>query len=63
MQGEVGGIRREWLAWYDATSKPYPLPQQLIGQLEEQLMQERSEKLRLIEQLRQLGVTINTLEQ
>ena len=39
VQGEVGGIRREWLAWYDETGKPYPLPQQLIGQLEEQLIQ------------------------
>ena len=83
VQGEVGGIRREWLAWYDETGKPYPLPQQLIGQLEEQLIQvdrqlmqerqraererqraeqERLEKLRLIEQLRQLGIEINTEE-
>jgi Uma2 family endonuclease len=39
VQGELGGISREWLAWYDATGKPYPLPQQLISQLEYQLMQ------------------------
>jgi hypothetical protein len=73
VQGELGEISREWLAWYDTTGKPYPLPQQLIGQLEYQLMQvdiqlmqerqrteqERLEKLQLIEQLRRLGIDIN----
>lgn len=68
VQGELGGIRQEWLAWHDATGKPYPLPQELIRQLEEQLVeerqrtnqleqaleQERQEKLRLLERLRQL---------
>jgi Uma2 family endonuclease len=39
VQGELGGIRREWLAWHDRDSKPYPLPQQLIRRLEEQLIQ------------------------
>ena len=83
VQGEVGGIKREWLAWHEATGKPYPLPQQLINQLEAELFQmdrqliqerqraekeqqraekERLEKLRLIEQLRHLGVEINTEE-
>jgi Uma2 family endonuclease len=41
VQGELGGIRREWLAWHDRECKPYPLPQELIRQLEEQLEQER----------------------
>jgi Uma2 family endonuclease len=108
VQGELGGIRREWLAWHDRESNPYPLPQELIRQLEGQLMQEqlraaqieqalfqeqqraeqerqraeqerqraeqerqraeqerqraeqeRLEKLRLLEQLRQLGVNLD----
>jgi len=39
VQGELGGIRREWLAWHDREGKPYPLPQEAIRQLEGQLMQ------------------------
>jgi Uma2 family endonuclease len=39
VQGELGGIRREWLAWHDREGKPYPLPQELIRRLEGQLMQ------------------------
>jgi hypothetical protein len=38
-----GGIRwilQKWLAWHDAAGTPYPLPQDLIQQLEEQLEQE-----------------------
>ncbi len=87
VQGELGGIKREWLAWHDVVGKPYPLPQELIRQLERELMQkdrqlmqerqraeqehqraiqmeqsleqERLEKLRLLEQLRQLGVDVD----
>ena len=73
VRGELGGIRREWLAWHDKDGKHYPLPQELIQQLEEQLMQERQraiqleqsleqeriEKLRLLEQLRRLGVDVD----
>jgi Uma2 family endonuclease len=94
VQGELGGIRREWLAWHDAAGTPYPLPQELIRQLERELMQkdkqlvqkdrqlmqerqraeqehqraaqmeqaleqERLEKLRLLEKLRQLGVNLD----
>jgi Uma2 family endonuclease len=108
VEGELGGVRREWLAWHDAAGVPYPLPQELIRRLEEQLMhkdrqltqerqraagmeqlleqerqraeqerqraeqesqrsaqmeqaleQERLEKLRLLERLRQLGVNLD----
>ena len=73
--GELGGISREWLAWHDKNGKPYPLPQEQIRRLEEQLEverqkstqmeqaleQERSEKLRLLEKLRQLGVDMDEL--
>jgi hypothetical protein len=87
VQGEIGGIRREWLAWHDEDGKPYPLSQELIQQLERELIeqyqraaqmeqfleqerqraaqmeqaleQERLEKLRLLEQLRRLGVDLN----
>jgi Uma2 family endonuclease len=41
VQGELGGIRREWLAWHDAAGRPYPLPHELIRQQEQQLSQER----------------------
>ena len=41
VQGELGGISREWLAWHDRAGNPYPLPQELIRQLERQLIQER----------------------
>jgi hypothetical protein len=85
-QGTLGGIWREWLAWYDAAGNPYPLPQELIRhlqgqlrqeqlraeqerlraeqerlraeQMEQALEQERLEKLRLLEQLRRLGVDV-----
>jgi hypothetical protein len=87
VQGELGGIRREWLAWHDREGRPYPLPQELIRRLERELMQERQrteqehqraererqraaemeqaleqeilEKMRLLEQLRQLGVDVD----
>jgi hypothetical protein len=69
VQGELGGIRQEWLAWHDAAGTPYPLPQELIKHLENELEQERQraehmaqaleqarlENLRLLERLRQLG--------
>jgi hypothetical protein len=41
VQGELGGIFQEWLAWHDATGRPYPLPQELIQHLEYELAQER----------------------
>jgi Uma2 family endonuclease len=101
VQGQLGGIIREWLAWYDEAGTPYPLTHELIQRLEEELIQldrqlnqerqraeqerqraaqieqsleqerqraeqmeqaleqERLEKLRLLEQLRQLGVNLD----
>ena len=70
VQGLLGGIKREWLAWHDASGKPYPLPQQQIRQLslqveqaQQQVEQERQraeqailENRRFREKLRQLGV-------
>jgi hypothetical protein len=70
VRGEIGGIEREWLAWFDECGHPYPLPSQLIRQerqraeqleraleqTEQALEQERLEKLRLLEKLRQLGI-------
>jgi Uma2 family endonuclease len=41
VQGDLGGIRQEWLAWHDAAGTPYPLPQELIKHLENELEQER----------------------
>ncbi len=66
VQGELGGIQREWLAWHDASGTPYPLPHQMIRQLQTELAQERQEKLQLMaeklelmEKLRQLGIDPN----
>ena len=51
VNGEVGGLLREWLAWFDEAGNPYPLPSQLIRQerqraaeLAQALEQERLEK-------------------
>jgi Uma2 family endonuclease len=41
VRGELGGITREWLAWHNQEGRPYPLPQELIRQLEGQLMHEQ----------------------
>ena len=40
VQGELGCISEEWLAWHNEAGVPYPLPQELIQQLEERLVQE-----------------------
>jgi Uma2 family endonuclease len=63
VQGWLGGIQREWLAWHDASNQPYPLPQQMIRQLTLQLEREQQrteqallENRRLRERLQQLGV-------
>ncbi|MEL7315657.1 MAG: Uma2 family endonuclease, partial [Cyanobacteria bacterium J06559_3] len=41
MRGELGGINREWLAWYDQNGQPYPLPSQLIRQERQRAYVER----------------------
>jgi len=41
VQGELGGIPQEWLAWHNEAGVPYPLPLESIQQLEAQLAQER----------------------
>lgn len=41
VQGELGGIWREWLAWHDASGNPYPLPHELIQRQKRQLQQEQ----------------------
>ena len=75
VQGKLGGIRREWLAWSDMTGKAYPLPKEQIRRMQKQLLRERQrsleieellqqeklEKLRLLEKLQQLGVNLDDL--
>lgn len=41
VNGRLGGIEREWLAWFDSEGKPYPLPQQRAAQAEQNLRMER----------------------
>jgi Uma2 family endonuclease len=69
-RGKLGRIEREWLAWYDRLEHPYPLPIQIIEQErqrstelaqalqqeQQRANQERLERLRLMEKLRQLGI-------
>jgi Uma2 family endonuclease len=45
VQGKLGGIRREWLAWSDATGKAYPLPKEQIRRMKKQLLKERQRSL------------------
>lgn len=55
-QGNLGGIDREWLTWYDDLGQAYPVPSQMIRQLEAQLQQERQrteQEFRRAEQERQ----------
>ena len=47
VQGELGGITREWLAWYDVTGTAYPLPQEQIRRLGRQLLRERQRYLEI----------------
>jgi hypothetical protein len=37
----IGGIEQEVLLWYDAQGKPYPMPETLIQDMQEQLVAER----------------------
>jgi hypothetical protein len=39
VQGELGGIWREWLAWHDEAGNPYPLPPELIRKLKQRQAQ------------------------
>ncbi|NEQ99808.1 MAG: Uma2 family endonuclease [Cyanothece sp. SIO2G6] len=41
VQGQLGGIAEEWLAWHNEAGMPYPLPEELIQQQEEELTQTR----------------------
>jgi Uma2 family endonuclease len=54
VEGELGGIRREWLAWHNREGKPYPLPQELIRQLEGQLIQVDRQLMQMEGQLMQM---------
>jgi hypothetical protein len=59
----MGGIEQEVLLWYDPQGQAYPLPDQLIREMQTQLMAERQraeeaeEKAnRLAQRLQELGV-------
>jgi hypothetical protein len=59
----IGGIEQEVLLWYDPQGQAYPLPDQLIREMQTQLMAERQraeeaeEKAnRLAQRLQELGV-------
>jgi Uma2 family endonuclease len=45
VQGELGGIEREWLAWHDGRGNPYPLPIQAIQHERQRVDQERQARL------------------
>lgn len=59
----IGGIEQEMLLWYDAQGKAYPLPDQVIREMQIQLREERqraeaaAEKASwLAQRLRELGI-------
>jgi Uma2 family endonuclease len=56
VKGELGGIVREWLAWFDETGNPYPLPSQLIRQ-------ERQRAAQLAQALEQTEQALEQTEQ
>jgi hypothetical protein len=63
VKGELGGIVREWLAWFDETGNPYPLPSQLIRRQEELLRQERQRAAQLAQALEQTEQALEQTEQ
>jgi Uma2 family endonuclease/uncharacterized protein YukE len=67
VQGELGGIEQEWLAWHDGAGNAYPLPIEMIGQLQHRLrwQQERAQEVQqALEKTEQtLEETEQTLEE
>ena len=63
VRGEIGGIRREWLAWHDEEGNSYPLPQVLIRQLEGQVFQLEEQVIDLGEQVIDLEEQVIDLEE
>jgi Uma2 family endonuclease len=53
VQGRLGGIEREWLAWHDAQGNPYPLPQELIQRLAQQLAKQQNRAIQAEQALTQ----------
>jgi hypothetical protein len=59
----MGGIEQEVLLWYDPQGQAYPLPDQVIREMQTQLMAERQraeqaehKANRLAQRLRELGI-------
>ncbi|MGA1474019.1 MAG: Uma2 family endonuclease [Prochlorothrix sp.] len=69
VQGVLQGRQREWLAWFNEAGVAYPLVQeraeqerQRAEQERQRAEQERQARLRLLEQLRQMGIDPSQLE-
>ncbi|WP_353259395.1 DUF874 family protein [Prochlorothrix hollandica] len=77
VQGELQGRQREWLAWFNELGVAYPLVQeraeqerqraeqerQRAEQERQRAEQERQARLRLLDQLRQMGIDLSQFEE
>jgi Uma2 family endonuclease len=53
VQGELDGIVQEWLAWHNVAGEPYPLPQEMIRRLKQQLMRQQQQARQELEEAQQ----------
>lgn len=52
----IGGIEQEVLLWHDVQGHPYPMPDQRVQDIQNQLIAERQRSERLADYLRSLGI-------
>ncbi|MEO0457882.1 MAG: Uma2 family endonuclease [Cyanobacteria bacterium P01_A01_bin.114] len=57
----IGGIEQEVLLWYDRQGKAYPMPDEVIRDMQAQLEAERQRADRMAEYLRSLGLDPDNL--
>ncbi|MEM9214726.1 MAG: Uma2 family endonuclease, partial [Cyanobacteria bacterium P01_F01_bin.150] len=58
VQGELGGIPQEWLAWHTKAGVAYPIPQELLQQQEKQLIRERQRAEQERQRSEEMGQTL-----
>ncbi len=60
-QGEYTGVSRKWLRWYEEGGQWVPTDAEMAEQAQTQLLEERRQRERLLEQLRARGIDPNDL--
>jgi Uma2 family endonuclease len=53
VQGQISNIPMQWLAWFDAQNNPYPLPDQVIQNLQQSMAQTQGQLQQTQSQLEQ----------